>query len=101
MTKIVLTYEDFATLPDDGKRYELHEGELSVSPAPGTRHQKIVVALTIILGMHVRATGRATLPVSPYDCIMTNITVVQPDLVYRDEERLRLSPGRRFDAAPP
>ena len=26
MTKIVLTYEDFATLPDDGRRYELHEG---------------------------------------------------------------------------
>ena len=36
MTKIVLTYEDFATLPDDGKRYELHEGELSVTPAPGS-----------------------------------------------------------------
>jgi hypothetical protein len=38
-TKIVLTYEDFVALPDDGKRYELHEGELSVTPARarGTR----------------------------------------------------------------
>jgi hypothetical protein len=32
MTKIVLTYEDFAALPDDGKRYELHDGQLAVTP---------------------------------------------------------------------
>ena len=33
MTRAVLTYDDFAPLPNDGKRYELHEGELSVSPS--------------------------------------------------------------------
>ena len=33
MTRIILTYEDYAALPDDGKRYELHEGELSLDPA--------------------------------------------------------------------
>ena len=47
MTKIVLTYEDFVSLPDDGKRYELHEGELSVTPAPGTRHQDVLLNLTL------------------------------------------------------
>ena len=30
-SRIILTYEDYAALPDDGKRYELHEGELSVT----------------------------------------------------------------------
>jgi Uma2 family endonuclease len=58
MTKIVLTYEDFATLPDDGKRYELHEGELSVSPAPAPRHQRVIGNLYLILGSHVRTSGR-------------------------------------------
>jgi hypothetical protein len=29
-----LTYEDDAALPDDGRRYELPEGELSVTPSP-------------------------------------------------------------------
>ena len=28
-TKSVLTYADYAALPDDGRRYELHQGELS------------------------------------------------------------------------
>jgi Uma2 family endonuclease len=29
-TRVRLTYEDYAALPDDGRRYELHEGEHAV-----------------------------------------------------------------------
>ena len=87
MTRIVLTYEDFVALPDDGNRYELHEGELSVTPAPGRRHQQILLKLALIM--------------APYnDCIMTNITVVEPDLVYVDAERLRLLRERGLEGAP-
>jgi Uma2 family endonuclease len=100
MTRIVLTYEDYAALPDDGKRYALHEGELSVTPAPDTRHQDVLVALTVILGAHVGATGVGKLLVAPYDCIMSDITVVQPDLVYTDDERLGLVSPRALEGAP-
>jgi hypothetical protein len=34
--KTALTYRDYAALPDDGRRYEVHAGELSVTPAPGS-----------------------------------------------------------------
>jgi hypothetical protein len=40
---IVLTYKDYEALPSDGRRYELHEGELSMTPPPGTRHQRILI----------------------------------------------------------
>jgi len=100
MTKIVLTYEDFATLPDDGKRYELHEGELSVSPAPGHRHQRVIGNLFLILAPHVRATGHGEVILSPFDCIMTNITVVEPDLVYLDEARRRRLSERGLEGGP-
>lgn len=33
MATTVLTYCDYAALPDDGLRHELHDGELSVTPA--------------------------------------------------------------------
>ena len=47
MGRAVLTYEDYAALPADGRRYELHDGELSVTPAPGPRHQAIVGELFV------------------------------------------------------
>ena len=37
--KIVLTYEDYVLLPNDRNRYEILEGELTVTPAPSTKHQ--------------------------------------------------------------
>ena len=41
-SRVVLTYKDYEALPADGRRYELHEGELSVTPAPSPKHQKAV-----------------------------------------------------------
>lgn len=43
--RIVLNYRDYEALPADGRRYELHEGELSVTRAPSTAHQRIVTRL--------------------------------------------------------
>ena len=100
MTKIVLTYEDFAALPDDGNRYELHEGELSVTPAPGAHHQLVIGNLFLILAPHVRASGCGEIFLSPFDCIMTNITVVEPDLVYIDEARRTLLSERALEGSP-
>jgi Uma2 family endonuclease len=100
MSKRVLTYDDFAALPDDGNRYELHEGELSVSPSPRPRHQDIVGNLHLILGPHVRASGRGKLYLSPFDCILSNITVVDPDLIYLDEDRRRLVSERALEGSP-
>ena len=99
-SRIILTYEDYAALPDDGKRYELHEGELSVTPSPTTRHQLVIGNLYLILAPHVRATGRGQLFLSPLDCIMTNITVVEPDLVYVDDSRRGLVSARAVEGAP-
>ena len=100
MTKIVLTYEDFVELPDDGNRYELHEGELSVTPSPGTVHQRTIANLFLLLAPYVRASGQGELFLSPFDCIMTNITVVEPDLIYLDESRRALLSERAIEGAP-
>ena len=36
--RVILTYDDYAALPDDGRRYELNEGELIMMPLPRPRH---------------------------------------------------------------
>ena len=37
--KIVLTDEEYVLLPNDRNRYEIIEGELSLTPATSTKHQ--------------------------------------------------------------
>lgn len=82
MTRVILTYADYAALPDDGRRYELHEGELSVTPSPGTRHQRVKVNLFDILLHHVRANGLGEIFDAPLDVILSDTTVVQPDILF-------------------
>jgi Uma2 family endonuclease len=79
------TVADLELMPDDGQRYELVDGELFASPAPGTRHQKIVLKLGALLDsvcpgdLHVLAAPFAVRP--------SERTEVQPDvLVARDED---------------
>ena len=99
-TRVRLTYEDYAALPDDGRRYELHEGELSVTPAPGLSHQDILGNLFVILRGHVNERGLGKVFIAPVDCILEHITVVQPDIVFVEVARRSILSERGIEGAP-
>jgi len=62
--RVILTYDDYAALPDDGRRYELNEGELIMMPSPRPRHQVVIGNLHMLMAEHVRGHGaRPGLPV--------------------------------------
>ncbi len=64
MTHALLTYREYAALPDDGRRYEIHDGELSVTHRLGAIYS------------------------APVDVILTDRSIVQPDIVFVDRSRL-------------
>ncbi|MBI4638387.1 MAG: Uma2 family endonuclease [Candidatus Rokubacteria bacterium] len=99
-TRVILTYRDYEALPADGRRYELHEGELSVTPAPGTQHQRVVGRLYRLLCQHAEAHRLGEVFVSPVDCILSDTTVVQPDIVYVESARSPLVSARGIEGPP-
>ncbi len=97
---VTLTYEDYAALPNDGRRYELHEGELSVTPAPTPRHQEVLGTLYRILAAFVESQGLGKVYIAPIDVILSPPTVVQPDLVFVARDRLNIISTRGIEGAP-
>lgn len=80
----LLTYEDLRDLPDDGRRYELIDGALLVTPAPGGPHQVVVGALYRLLWA-ARRPGTTVL-VSPIDFVPQPQSALQPDVVVVDDD---------------
>jgi len=78
------TYADYCAW-DDGKRWELINGvAYAMCPAPSYDHQRIIVKLTIQLGMFLKGKP-CKLLIAPFDVRLNSDdeddTVVQPDLV--------------------
>ena len=49
-----MTYEELLEFPNDGRRYEIHDGELIVSPSPDWRHQDVIANFSFDLMTFVR-----------------------------------------------
>ncbi len=92
-------YRDYLLLPED-KRYEILNGELYVVPAPNTRHQRLLGEMYDVLLHHVRAKQLGEVLLAPYDVVLSDETIVQPDLVFVSNERLGVI-GEANIAGPP
>ncbi len=82
-----MTYAGYRFFPDDGKRYELVDGELLMTPAPSTRHQRILRRLGFQLSAYVEANGLGEIFISPIDVVFEEHLVLQPDILLVRRER--------------
>ena len=80
------TYEDYRNTPDD-KRYELLDGDLVVVPAPREVHQRVLMNLSYLLFQAVKLTGAGHTYAAPFDVVLSDTDVVQPDLLFVSSER--------------
>jgi Uma2 family endonuclease len=76
-----LTYDDFLSFPDDGRRHELIDGEHFVTPSPATVHQRLVGALYLALATCLGECRLGEVFLAPFDVVLSNHDIVEPDLL--------------------
>jgi Uma2 family endonuclease len=98
------TYRDYEALPNDGRRYEIHDGELCATPAPSFEHQMILSNLIRALMGHVPSVAPGLLLFAPLDVILSDrpeeTTIVQPDCLYIAPDRIALTSRRGMEGGP-
>ena len=75
------TYDDYAALPDDGRRYEIVNGVLVMSPSPDGSHQDAVLRIAHYLLTYVEFAGLGKVRVAPFDVELSPGDVFQPDVL--------------------
>lgn len=82
------TYDAYAARTDDGECYEIVQGVLVMSPAPRFKHQKCVIALSSYLYQIITERELGEVIAGPFDVILSEQDVFQPDLLVVLSEHL-------------
>jgi Uma2 family endonuclease len=95
------TSTDLETMPDDGKRYEIIDGELYVSKQPSWHHQHTCFRIAVALENWNHKTGAGQTNIAP-GLIFAQDDDVAPDVVWLSTERLArtLAEDGKLHAAP-
>jgi Uma2 family endonuclease len=99
MTQTRYTVTDLASMPEDGKRRELLNGELVILDSSSPDHQTIIgnVLITVEAFLRQHRLGRVFL--APVDVVLEIDEVLVPDLVFVSTERLGIV-KKRIEGAP-
>ncbi len=98
-TQAKLTYADYLETSDD-ERYELLNGELIEYPSPKEIHQYISGILHLMIGTFVRERSLGKVYFSPFDVVLSDTNVVQPDILFISNERADIITSDNVQGAP-
>jgi Uma2 family endonuclease len=92
------TYTDYAAIPDEAGRFELLDGELlAMSPAPSAVHQLVSKELQKAL---YQCDNDYFVLDAPVDVILSQYSVLQPDIVMLRKDKLHLLTKRGIEGPP-
>lgn len=97
---VIFTYDDYLMLPNDGKRYEIIEGELYMTAAPFSIHQRVSHEVNDVLSSFVREHDLGEVYYAPIDVVLSMTDIVEPDILYIAKERLHIIMKKNIIAAP-
>ncbi|MEP7011817.1 MAG: Uma2 family endonuclease [Acidobacteriota bacterium] len=82
LRSLPFTYDDYLLLPEDSPQCELIEGELLMTPAPTVTHQTLLGRLFAAIFNFLATSPIGTVLFAPTDVVLSETTVVQPDLLF-------------------
>lgn len=85
-----LGYEDYLRMPEDGRKYEILQGELYVAPSPSRTHQKVLRNLVLPLTSHIEQYDLGELYFAPLAVRLTPDEPVEPDILFVLKNRLSI-----------
>jgi len=91
---------DIWDTPDDGKRYEVIDGQLFITPPPIREHQHASSELHYYLSHYVHVHPIGLVYAAPFGVILDGENGLQPDLVYVSNERRGILTDNGIDGAP-
>ncbi len=95
----LLTVADLDACPNDSNRYELIEGELFVSRAPGIPHQRVLNNLQLAFGVYLKENPIGII-VPGAGAVFSDSDAVIPDLAFVRTERWdQVVTGEKFTGA--
>jgi Uma2 family endonuclease len=97
---VKFTVDDLDNFPDDGKRREIVEGELYVSPSPSRHHQRILRRLTFGVESYLQRNPVGEVFFAPFDVRFSLNDGVQPDQIYVANEHADLVTDRGVYGSP-
>ena len=96
---VKLTYADYCNTPDD-ERWELLNGELMMAPSPTSIHQAVSRRLFLLLNRFVEDRELGTVFYAPLDVVLSDVSVVQPDLMFVSNARMHILTQVNIQGAP-
>ncbi|MXY47415.1 MAG: Uma2 family endonuclease [Chloroflexi bacterium] len=98
-SRLKFTYEDYKQTPDD-TRYELLDGELILVPAPRLTHQRTSRTIFRQIDSFVTERDLGEVFYAPADVVLSDFTVVQPDILFVSKERSHIITDDNIRGAP-
>ena len=97
--RVKFTYEDYLHTPED-QYYELLDGELIVVPALGELHQSVSALLGWKLIQFASENRLGRVYHAPFDVVLSDLDVVQPDLIFISNARAHIITDANIQGAP-
>ena len=95
-----LTYRDLQAMPNDGKRYELIDGEVYMTPSPSRKHQQALGNIYFAVRTFAEERDAGEVYFAPFDVVFDERNALQPDLLFVRKDRLKLIGHAHVKGAP-